>query len=285
MKLPSLSLVMTIHERPGAVIRAVRAGVYANGTQPNQVVICFDRSSRETVRAVYDEWRLAEPDTVELCGPPGWRGPAKAWNAALARVSSELTMMISSEVAVSPDSIARMREFLATRQAVLFGKCTDSSGTQQVTGFPPGLLCSSEYPRPLGFVWCVPTWALRAIGGYDEGYMKGLCYDDDDISYRLWKLGLPFVFHDGVSGVHQFHERPGLRTKEGIAKTAINRAYIRAKFSSDGLPEPKEAPMNALYHAGRVAETRKKGITIWQMRIEDRARLPGLHVETPHKDR
>ena len=66
--------------------------------------------------------------------------------------------------------------------------------------------------------------AVRQVGGMDEGFMRGLWYDDDAFTYELWQTGLPFVFDDSVSGVHQHHERPVLATPDGQAAIARVRS-------------------------------------------------------------
>jgi hypothetical protein len=192
----------------------------------------LDRSPRKVNDWVRDYlFKDDRAEIVEIAGDPGWRGPAVAWNTAFARVKSELVYCLSSEVIQKAGNVARAVELLADRPAIVFGKaeCTcGPTGTEvNWNGSAPGnLLVDSEHPRPLGFVWAGPMWAVRATGGFDEGYMGGFWYDDDDFNYRLWRLDLPFIFTDTIYGSHQHHERVEL-SGQGIA---INAAYHQRKY-------------------------------------------------------
>ncbi len=79
----------------------------------------------------------------------------------------------------------------------------------------------------------MPTWALRVTGGMHTGFMDGYWFDDDDWCMRLWSLGLPFVFADDVSGVHQAHTRNVLSTPEGQAGIERNRALMKKIWNSE----------------------------------------------------
>ncbi|KKK80982.1 hypothetical protein LCGC14_2818040, partial [marine sediment metagenome] len=114
----------------------------------------------------------------------------------------------------------------------LFGACHNSKLTQEVQGFAPGLLADSSFPRPLGFICCLPADKVKEIGGFDETFMNGFWYDDDDFFLRLWGTGLDFTFTDDIHGVHQHHERPDLATPEGQAKIKINLEYFRKKHGT-----------------------------------------------------
>jgi hypothetical protein len=45
------------------------------------------------------------------------------------------------------------------------------------------------------------------INGWDEDFMLGQAYDDDDFGWRFKQAGLPFEFADHIQALHQFHER------------------------------------------------------------------------------
>jgi len=251
MKPPTVSVVMCINERPPEVMDAVFRSLA--GEPFDQMVIVMDRSPSEVTKFVRDFWYGQKAvNIVEIAGKPGWLCPAKAWNIGWGRVSSELTYCISSEVIQAAGNISRAREILSGPPAVLFGKAECSCGPEGTEvnwhGRAPGnLLVDAAHPRPLGFIMALPTWALRMTKGMDEGFMRGYWYDDDDLIYRLWRLGLPFVFDDSVSGVHQHHERASL-TQEGIA---INRAYILSKHGTEH-PWSPPPPEGVTATAGRT---------------------------------
>jgi GT2 family glycosyltransferase len=70
------------------------------------------------------------------------------------------------------------------------------------------------------------------IEGFDEKFMEGFWFDDDDFFLRLWKEGLNFIFNDEIHGIHLDHERPDLETEEGKKKIQINGNYMMKKHGS-----------------------------------------------------
>ena len=235
---PTLSIVMTINDRPRDVLKRVFDSIR---DEPfDQLVICLDATPAPLPYFISEYWSHlgSRLYMVSIVRDPGWLSPVKAWNTAFAHVISELTYCISSEVIQTCGNIARAKEILASEPAVLFGKAECSCGPEGKEvdwgGSAPGnLLVDSAHPRPLGFIMAMPTWLLRATGGYDETFMQGYWYDDDDFVYRLWQQGVPFVFNDTVSGLHQHHARPILDTPSGQAGIANNRSYIIRKHGHE----------------------------------------------------
>lgn len=48
---------------------------------------------------------------------------------------------------------------------------------------------------------------IEAINGWDEEFMRGYAYEDDDFGARWVRAGLPFELHEEIQAVHQFHPR------------------------------------------------------------------------------
>ena len=225
MKLPRITLAMTIAERDPDVLRRVLQA--AERQHADQMVIAFDGTPPALQKQCHD-WAFYH--AVNIVRKPGWICSARAWNMAFGAVDTELTFVISSDVVLNPGAVQLAREALATDPHVLYGKCEESD--REKAAVDPNTyvtLCSSEKPRPLGFIMALPTWALRKTGGYDEGLMDGFWFEDDDFTMRLWQTGLPFVFSDHISGYHQTHERTFLTD----AKIQVNRDYMLKKWGHE----------------------------------------------------
>src|SRR5262245_23357792 len=172
---------------------------------PDQLVAVNDRCP----------WPFFVPDSlilkttaIRLEGPPGWRSPCIALNAGLANATGDYFIMCAGDVVLDPQSIANLREMIDKEEAVYFGKVIESKPELCYgKGHAGPILCSSAHTRPLTFLTAAPTKALKAIGGWDEAFQKGVCYEDDDLTLRLWKYGLDFIFDDRFSGIHQTHPR------------------------------------------------------------------------------
>ncbi len=48
---------------------------------------------------------------------------------------------------------------------------------------------------------------IYKINGWDEDFMFGYAYEDNDFGDRWVRAGLPFIMRDDIQGVHQYHPR------------------------------------------------------------------------------
>jgi hypothetical protein len=232
--MPTFSLVMTINDRTAPVLAKVFESIPEGAV--DQIVVVFDRTP-PALRAWVSDQMTMRGDAwtpVGIEGPPGWLCPVNAWNAGFRAVESEYAICFSSEVIWGPGAIEALKRRLTGQPCVVYGKCRDSGELGPVTNNPKDtlLLCSADAPRPLGFIYGLPTWALRATGGMDPAFMGGYWYDDDDWCMRLWALGLPFVFTDDVEGTHQAHARSTLETPEGLKGIERNHAVMIEKWGT-----------------------------------------------------
>jgi len=227
----TLSLCLTVNNRPEGVSRQVAASLRLPGNQPDELILVLDRpteDARDAAIAAYKDFDFPVR-TIHIPGKPGWLCPARAWNHAFAAVTSDLIYCISSEVVQDAGNIEKAREICKDGKTVVFGACENSKPTSLVVGAEKGELASSILQRPLGFIACMPTNNVMSIGGCDEAFMDGLWFEDDDFYLRLWWTGVNFVFDDGIHGIHLDHPRPDLETPAGLAKTRQNAAIMKSK--------------------------------------------------------
>ena len=48
---------------------------------------------------------------------------------------------------------------------------------------------------------------IESINGWDEDFMKGYAYEDNDFGERWKRAGLPWAMRDDIKGIHQYHQR------------------------------------------------------------------------------
>jgi len=48
---------------------------------------------------------------------------------------------------------------------------------------------------------------IEKINGWDEEFMKGYAYEDDDFGARWNRASLPFEIHEEIQAIHQYHPR------------------------------------------------------------------------------
>lgn len=48
---------------------------------------------------------------------------------------------------------------------------------------------------------------IQKINGWDEDFLKGYAYEDDDFGARWVRAGIPFTVREDIHGIHQYHPR------------------------------------------------------------------------------
>ena len=235
----TVSLILTINNRPPEVSSKVAESLKLTGNEVDEIIVVLDRPTEEAKLGSSTYLELMVPEGgptvryVDIDGDPGWKGPAKAWNAGINAATGDFFYCISSETVQDQGNVAKARALCEDKNTVVFGACHNSVAKDLVVGADPGLLVSSKMCRPLGFIVCMPAWAVREIKGYDEKFSElGFWYDDDDFFLRLWRTGVKFVFEDDIHGIHLDHERPDLATPEGQAGIQRNAAYMMEKHGT-----------------------------------------------------
>lgn len=223
-----LSACLTINDRAADASAKVAASFRLPGNRPDEMVVVLDRPTEDAERGAVESYGDLPWDVrfAVIDGPGGWLCPARAWNVAYQTATGDLLYCISSDVVQDAGNVDAAREICAAGDTVLFGACHNVGADD-----PPGeLYVGCLLPRPIGFITCMPSAVVQAIGGNDEEFMDGLWYEDADLSYRLWRQGLDFVFDDGVHGNHLHHERPALDADAGKAKREKNAALMLRKY-------------------------------------------------------
>lgn len=271
-----LSAILTINNRSPEVCQQVADSLMAPGNLPDELIIVLDRCTpdvRDGAHTAYD--RLSCPIRwITIPGEPGWRSPVKAWNLGFLAATGDILYCFSSETVQAEGNLARAKTLLAgtpetaydpdaeeefhyeggAAHICLHGSVSCSCGPTGTEvnwndSAPGNLFCDAAHPRPLGFIWSAPAWAVKQINGYDEEFSKGFWYDDNDFFFRLWNTGLDFLFTDSISGTHLHHERHSL-SQQGIA---TNQTYMLSKHGT----------LNPLQNS-LITEIKQPGKTTWR---------------------
>ena len=198
-------------DKPVEVVRSVMSAIIEDF--PDEAIFIFDRPSRELTQ-VSEEVCDSAPDdcavALDLEGPPGqhWRSPAVVFNEGLKLVTADVTIVCHGDVEVAPGAVDTVLTLMAEKEAVYFAEVKESKPEECMgVGSAGPVLVSSQNARALTYLFAVPTKALKAIGGWDEAFSAGVCYEDDDLTARLWGEGLDFIFDDRLQGLHHSHSR------------------------------------------------------------------------------
>jgi len=235
-------LAITLYDRTPEVIRAVCAGLSLPGNQPDAVAVCYDRAPKASVCALRFECsRLGiklrevflEDDAI---GP---RCPSLAWNKALSLCDESHVFCMSSEVVLAPHSIGMAYHMSEVAENFMIVGKAEHCGQSYAYPSPDGskLMCRtitwSGRPSGLGFAWLLPMKAFRAVNGFDETYMQGYCYEDDDFVLRMWNNGTDFMFCDDIIGFHLEHRRDHLKDVDG--RVSMNEKIFEKRYNDIGV--------------------------------------------------
>lgn len=244
----TVSVLLAIHDKPPETVQAV-LGALRSEYGGDSVLVVLDRPTEAILSALG-----AIPGAIVLPGVAGWRSPCIACNAGLARIEADITVINQGDVEQAAGNLAVVEaHFQAHPDSVLFGNVVETAPEiLEGPGHAGPILCSASNPRALTHLIAVPTKALKAIGGWDEAFQEGVCYEDDDLTARLWKHGLDFYFDDRFSGRHHSHQRAYYKP----FAVALNLGHMLRKHG-------KDSAYRVAIQTGMV-EVKKPGRTIWK---------------------
>lgn len=89
-------------------------------------------------------------------------------------------------------------------------------------------------PEALHFCNAICREDLELIGGFDERYANGICFDDNDLVHRIRRAGINIQIIDDPFVIHQKHERTDYSRKWNkrmhnfdIFTKALKETYIK----------------------------------------------------------
>jgi len=91
---------------------------------------------------------------------------------------------------------------------------------------------SVHRPRNLHYCAGISKENYLKIGGFDEAYKDGLCFDDVDFVFTIEKAGIEIVADDKLQTIHIDHERTyGLPPEEHRRRWLLNRGILQRKWN------------------------------------------------------
>ena len=194
--LPSISVLMPVHDpRPEhlrAAIASVQAQTYASWT----LCIADDGSRSAVVRTILDHALSSDP-RIRLVRHPEPRGVAAATNAALEMAEGELILFLDHDDALAPHALAMIGQAFADHpEAVAVYSDEDSidaQGRRSEPRFKPDFdgerLLAQNY---VNHAFAVRTSLLRRLGGLRLG-LDGV--QDHDLVLRVAQSGEGPILH------------------------------------------------------------------------------------------
>jgi GT2 family glycosyltransferase len=186
-------------------------------------VICVDSGSSDDGAEVAADWGA---ELLVLDGNPGF---GAANNAGVARVRTDVTLLLNPDVVLRDDGAERLAQAAVARDALVAPRLLNADGSLQRSAHPlPGtagaLLPALVHPRllprrlreradpwragaPREVGWAIAaalaarTATLRALGPFDPSAF--LFYEDLDLCLRARARGVPTILDPRVALVHR----------------------------------------------------------------------------------
>lgn len=129
--------------------------------------------------------------------------PSKALNLGVRKAKYDQIIISSPEVKPITDVLSQLEGYIG-RNVVCQVFDSKEDGTdgislvnKQFRSENPGMYFLAMFNRS----------DLEKINGWDEDFMKGYAYEDNDFGARWVRAGLPFEIVEEIKGFHQYHPR------------------------------------------------------------------------------
>lgn len=129
--------------------------------------------------------------------------PSKAFNIGVRASKYDQIIITSPEIKPKTDVLQQLEELIG-QNVVCQVWDTDENNqilmslvNKNFRGDTPGYYFLALFNR----------FDIAKINGWDEEFMKGYGYEDDDFGTRWVRAGLPFIIREDIQAIHQYHTR------------------------------------------------------------------------------
>lgn len=236
-----ISVLLTLHDRPIEVVLRTLRGLSECDLADTQVIVVNDGSKLpyRSVRTYIEErfergvW-FDMPDYEAFRLEDGSNNPARAFNQAVSLAEGENLIAMSSEVLVPPKTMAKALK-MDFAKAVWTPFVEDTWGHLAIGRE----YCGPNRLFPMPWFLGMSRSHLLEVGGWDEGYLGGLCYEDNDVVGRVALRTGRFIGDWSVKVYHQGHVQGAYaETEPVIEANQRNRDYTMKKWG--GIPFDRE---------------------------------------------
>lgn len=154
--------------------------------------------------------------------------PSKALNIGLRHAKYDQIIISSPEVMPETDVLAQLETKLGKN---VICQVYDQNEEGEIEMSLVNTIFRNDTPAYY-FLAMFNKKDLEAINGWDEAFMEGYAYEDNDFGDRWVRAGLPFEICDEIKAIHQYHPRNetipgGANTNYQHYQNNNNRGVIR----------------------------------------------------------
>lgn len=234
------SVLMTVHDREPEVLLATLRSLHRGGLGESELIIVDDRSSmdyswvRDYAKPRFSNVKWIPTGDYKGFRVEGYGNPSRAFNVGVEIATGECLVVMSSDVIVTPGAIKSLERYWTPE--CLWTPCVIDMDSRHE-------YCGPTRPFPMPWMLAMPTKVAQESGGWDEAFLDGLCYEDNDFVARMaLRLGTIRCDWDAIV-YHQSHIQPAYDTtsEEVLAANFRNRDACKKKWQ--GIPfDPDVTP-------------------------------------------
>lgn len=154
--------------------------------------------------------------------------PSKAFNIGVRAAKYDRVIITSPEVVPTTNVLAQLEELPGMNVVC---EVADQNEAHQVDA----ILVSPGYRSDTPAYYFLAVFNkkdIESINGWDEEFMNGYAYEDNDFGERWVRAGLPFTIKSEIKGIHQYHPRSetipgGSMTNYSLLQSNTNAGIIR----------------------------------------------------------
>lgn len=201
-------------------------------------IIVVDDGSDEEQRVEHLTETFPFLQVVNMDSPKSHINPCLPYNKAIACAKGDVVVIQNPECLHVHDILTHVAENITDNLIVSFSAYAINEDFNQKVGrfaaektfpiyfetlpdrvFKNGLgWYNHSIHRPVYYHFCLAMTKrnLDRLGGFDERFADGYCFDDDEFVMRIKRLGIPFIIEDSISVIHQWHEKHKIPNQQAL---------------------------------------------------------------------
>lgn len=234
---PRLSVIMTVYDREPEVLLAVLRSLHRCDLEGVELIVVNDESAvpygfvKEYMMHRFETWTWHQLEPYEKWEVPGtgFNNPARAFNKGLLLSGGENVALMSSDTLIPP----------RTMKAALSAPLNEMPYTPLVLDLDSQMqYCGPKRLFPMPWFLCMKRELAIEVGGWDEEYLKGVDFEDNDFVGRAVLKAGGFITDWENVVYHMTHPQPLYTMWETSqeVKDAHGRNRQRTKDKWAGIP-------------------------------------------------
>jgi glycosyltransferase involved in cell wall biosynthesis len=244
--MPKASIVMASFKRPELLKLSLNSYV-AQSEQDFEIIVVDDNINYDGTIDVVDDisskLNIKYYNTNRELTDTDWRCPSKAINLGIKKANSNFIIISCPEIYhLNNDNIKdychRFTDSQKNKQSHLIypNVSYDDNGdfiyNLNYNTKPNIKNILNKLPKlnaQLPFFMGIPKYSLLNIGGYDEDFINGIGYDDNDVVDRLLITNNKFQQSSKAEIIHLFHQRLNYSDPVILSKVNMNKVLYETR--------------------------------------------------------